>query len=80
MSVFGKEKTKAPEYWIDNSMYSNYTRPPKLLRGNPEQIKKDIAFYKSLGIRDAAAFACHLGQDYEAIHGEPDIQTYTRSF
>ncbi len=80
MAIFGKEKAKVLEYWIDNSMYSNYTKPPKLLRGNAEQTKKDIAFYKALGIRDITTFACYLGQDYEAIYGEPDIKTYAQSF
>lgn len=80
MEMFGRENTKVLEYWIDNSMYSNYTKPPKILNVDPEQVKKDIAFYKSLGIEDITTFACYLGQDYEELYGEPDIRCYTQGF
>lgn len=80
MELFGRENTKVLEYWIDNSMYSNYTKPPKILNVNPEQVKKDIAFYKALGIEDITTFACYLGQDYEELYGEPDIKCYTQAF
>lgn len=80
MEMFGREKTKVLEYWIDNSMYSNYTKPPKILNGNAVQTKKDIDFYKSLGIQDITTFACYLGQDYEELYGIPDIRAYTQAF
>lgn len=80
MEMFGRENTKVLEYWIDNSMYSNYTKPPKILNVDPEQVKKDIAFYKALGIEDITTFGCYLGQDYEELYGEPDIRCYTQAF
>jgi riboflavin kinase/FMN adenylyltransferase len=45
-----------------------------------EQVKKDIAFYKALGIEDITTFGCYLGQDYEELYGEPDIWCYTQAF
>lgn len=80
MELFGRENTKVLEYWIDNSMYSNYTKPPKILNVDPEQVKKDIAFYKALGIEDITTFACYLGADYEELYGEPEIRCYTQAF
>jgi len=80
MEMFGRENTKVLEYWIDNSMYSNYTKPPKILNVDPEQVKKDIAYYKALGIEDITTFGCYLGQDYEELYGEPDIRCYTQAF
>ena len=80
MEMFGKENAKVLEYWIDNSMYSNYTKPPKILNVDPEPVRKDIAYYKSLGIDEITTFACYLGQDYEDLYGIPDIHAYTQAF
>lgn len=76
LNFFGKKNAKVLEYWYDNSMYSNWTKPPKQFTPNHELIKDDIKYYRSLGFKDISSFACFLGFDYELLFGEPDLQDF----
>ncbi len=42
-------------------------------RTDKSVIEADLAYYTAAGFREIAGFACYLGEDYEALHGEPDI-------
>ena len=64
------------EYWYDNSLFSNWKKPPAKFSPDNEMIKADIEFYKRLGFNDIASFACYLGEDYEALYGESDISAF----
>ena len=75
MHFFGGEY-KLLEYWYDNSLYSNWTKPPMKFSVDKEKMKKEIEDYKSLGFTEIAAFACYLGEDYEALHGDVDITPF----
>ena len=81
VKFFGAENTKILEYWLDNSLFSEWKKPPKPLPVlDPESIAADIAFYASRGIENITTFACFLGEDYEKLHGEPDIAAYAKAF
>ena len=81
VKFFGAESTKVLEYWLDNSLFSGWRKPPKpLAEPDSESIAKDIAYYESRGVENITTFACFLGDDYEALYGEPDIRAYTRAF
>lgn len=80
MDFFGKEDAKVLEYWLDNSLFSNWKKPPKELHADGEQAKRDIAQYIDWGVKEITTFACFLGPDYEALFGEPDITPYTEAF
>ena len=41
-----------------------------------EVLRKDIAYYTSLGFEDVSSFACFLGYDCEELYGEPDISAF----
>ena len=71
---------KILEYWLDNSLFSKWTKPPKELHTNKEEIFADIKEYVSLGFKDITTFACYLGSDYEELFGEPDITDYSNAF
>ena len=71
--LFGKKDSKILEYWYDNSMFSGWKKPPKYLSVDNDMMLDDIAFYRELGFENIGSFACFLGQDYEELHGEPDM-------
>lgn len=71
--VFEPGEAKILEYWYDNSMFSNWKKPPKKFTPDNERIAKEIGFYRSLGVGNVTSFACYLGADYEALYGAPDF-------
>lgn len=76
LEFFGEKDSTVLDYWLDNSLFSNWTKPPKKLKINPEVISKDIRFYESCGFEDITTFACYLSDDYRELHGEPPIAEY----
>lgn len=75
-SFFGAKEGKVLEYWLDNSMFSGWKKPPKELKTDPDLIKRDLEFYDKLGFETVTTFACYLGSDYESLYGAPDISGY----
>ena len=75
-AFFGASDGKVLEYWLDNSMFSGWQKPPKKLNADPELIKRDLEFYEALGFGTVTTFACYLGADYEELWGEPDLGGY----
>ena len=39
-------------------------------------IRDDVAYFASLGFENISSFACFLGEEYEALHGEPDLSAF----
>ena len=76
MEVFGKEDATVLEYWYDNSMFSKWTKPPKVFVPRNDLIPGDLRWYEGLGFAHIASFACYLGEDYVNLHGEPDISAF----
>lgn len=76
--VFEPGEAKILEYWYDNSMFSNWKKPPKKFTPDNERIAKEIGFYRSLGVGNVTSFACYLGADYEALYGAPDFSAINR--
>ncbi len=75
-ACFGKADATACEYWLDNSMYSRYTKPPKPMTYNAAVTEADLAFYEENGFSAATTFGCYLGEDYEEVNGEPPVKEY----
>ena len=80
LQVFPAESGKILEYWYDNSLYSNWTKPPKPFAVDVPVLDADVDFYRSWGFEDIGGFACYLGADYEALHGDVDIGPFARAF
>jgi len=76
MEVFGPEDATVLEYWYDNSMFSKWTKPPKVFVPRNDLIPGDLRWYEGLGFAHIASFACYLGEDYVNLHGEPDISAF----
>jgi len=77
MRFFGGEK-KLLEYWFDNSMFSNWQKPPRPFKLNREGMKADLKEYKKDGFDYVSTFACFLGEDYETLYGEVDITPFAK--
>lgn len=80
LSFFGKEDSKVLEYWLDNSLFSGWKKPPKKFTADGESIKKDVKEYAELGFSEISTFACFLGDDYEELYGEADISPLADAF
>ncbi len=80
LETFGKDTAKALDYWLDNSLFSNWTKPPKPFEADTAVIHADFKYYRALGFRDISSFACYLGADYIELHGEPNIKPFSDAF
>lgn len=77
LNFFGRKDATVLEYWIDNSLFSGWKKPPVRLDCTKTDIRADIARYLSAGYEHICVFGCYLGPDYEARYGEPDITPLT---
>ncbi|MBQ8358067.1 MAG: DUF4838 domain-containing protein [Clostridia bacterium] len=78
LQCFGRREAKVLEYWLDNSLFSKWKKPPQFFHLEKEVMRADLNFYQQLGFEDVTVFACYLGEDYEALHGAPDIDAYLK--
>ena len=76
MELFGKEDAKLLEYWYDNSLYSNWKKPPAKFVLKEDAMREEIAEYRGMGFDFVATFACFLGKDYEELHGDVNVKPF----
>lgn len=76
LSFFGKKDAKVLDYWMDNSLFSGWKRPPRRFSLDEEVMRRDVDFYESLGFAEIASFGCFLGEDYRAMYGNPPLEKY----
>jgi hypothetical protein len=77
MAVFGTKDAQALDYWMDNSLFSHWKKPPQKFSPRLDVIKQDAAFYKKCGFETITSFACFLGDEYRDLyHEDPDIEGY----
>lgn len=79
LSYFGADTAKVLDYWLDNSLFSAYKKPPKLLVEDKAVVAEDFPYYIDLGFKDISVFACYLGKDYRELYGMPDISGYVKA-
>ena len=78
LKLFDPARAQVLEYWMDNSLYSGWKRPPRPFTLDEAVMAEDVAFYKGLGFGSITSFGCFLGPDYEALYGEPPLAAYGR--
>ena len=61
---------------MDNSLFSNWTRPPAKFALNADVCRADIAGYAALGIEAVTSFGCFLGEDYRDRWGDAPVEEY----
>lgn len=75
LKVFPPETAHILEYWLDASKYG-YTGPVQKPIFVPEVVKRDLAFYHSLGIRSITTFAVRMDGDYFKQYGDKELNMY----
>ena len=78
LKLFDPARAQVLEYWMDNSLYSGWKRPPKPFALDEAVMAEDVAYYRSLGFGSITSFGCFLGPDFEALYGEPPLAAYGR--
>ena len=79
LACFGRRDAAACDYWLDNSLYSRWTKPPKPFTFHSETALCDLDFYERTGFASATTFACFLGAEYERANGAlPDLDRYLK--
>lgn len=76
LACFGVKSARVLDYWMDNSLFSNWTKPPKPFALDADVMKADLDFYAARGFTEIASFGCYLGEDYRALYGAPPIELY----
>ena len=76
LSFFGRKDAKVLEYWMDNSLYSHWTKPPRPFALDEEVMRRDVEYYLSLGFESLTSFGCYLGPDYRRLYGAPPLAEY----
>ncbi len=79
LRFFGKKDAKLLEYWLDNSMFSGWKKPPKAFSPDAPVIRADADYYRRLGFAELSTFACFLGADYRELYGMPDITPFAEA-
>ena len=80
IGCFGGKDAQVLEYWLDNSLFSDWKKPPKPLSICTDTIKQDITFYRQCGFEGITTFGCYLSDDYIELHGTPPIVEYGECF
>lgn len=76
LTVFPREGAKILEYWCDNSLFSNWKKPPKRFVPDNARIRDDLAFCREKGMQYIFSFACYFGKDYTDLYREPDLSAF----
>lgn len=69
---FGTRDAQALDYWLDNSLFSGWTKPPKEFHMAQDVLRQDAAYYRKLGFGWITTFACYLGKEYTDLYPEPE--------
>ena len=78
IGFFGAKDAKVLEYWMDNSLYSGWKKPPRPFALDEDVMRRDVEYYLSMGFERLTSFGCYLGEDYEALYGLAPIEQYGR--
>lgn len=68
LKLFPAETAEILEYWLDVSLFSNWTHPAVRLPWKEKVFLSDIDTYAKRGIRDIVSFAVFVDQDYVKMY------------
>ena len=72
VEYFGTQDAQALDYWLDNSLFSGWTKPPKEFHLEQDVLRQDAQYYHQLGFSRITTFACFLGKEYTDLYPEPE--------
>lgn len=76
IAVFGAGNAQILEYWLDDSLFSMWSKPQKPVRWSNEVFDADIEFYASLGIRNITCYGAWIDDNYKRTYGETSFIDY----
>ncbi len=76
VSFFGTKNARALDYWMDNSLFSHWTKPPVKFELDEEVLRRDVHFYNELGFEAITSYAVYLGADYRELYGDVHLTRY----
>lgn len=77
LNCFGTEDSTVLDYWMDNSLFSGWKKPPQKFKLNDGVLEKDVQMYKDYGFEHINSFACFLGDDYISEYNElPPVKCF----
>ena len=80
LECFGKKDAKVLEYWVDNSLFSKWKKPPVKCSPDYAAMKRDLIMYRSHGFESITSFGLYLDDGYAALHGDFDFSEYFKAF
>lgn len=72
LDYFGAAHAQVLDYWLDNSLFSNWTKPPREFHLRENVLEEDGQYYRRLGFSCLSCFACYLGEAYTDLYPEPE--------
>ncbi|MBE6724500.1 MAG: DUF4838 domain-containing protein [Ruminococcaceae bacterium] len=78
LDFFGRENAKVLDYWVDNSLFSGWTLPPKKFEFNAGVCRADVKEYAERGFSSVTSFGCYLGENYRELWGDAPVGEYFR--
>lgn len=76
LEVFGAENAQILEYWLDDSLFSMWTKPQSPVRWNKEVFDADLELYASLGIRNITCYGAWIDDYYAKTYGDISFIEY----
>jgi hypothetical protein len=76
LRTFGCKDATALDYWMDNSMFSGWKKPPRKLVPDLQVAAADVDVYRQMGMEYITTFACYLGEDYRELWGDPPVRDF----
>jgi hypothetical protein len=64
LKVFPVATAEVLEYWLDDSLFSDWKKPAVKLPWNKDIFQQDVAAYAKLGIQHIVSFAVYIDQEY----------------
>ena len=79
LTQFPPETAKALEYWLDESLFCNWSNDRVEIPWNEQRTREDIGFYRRRGISSFSTFAVKIDGAYVEKYGE-SFRDHIRSF
>ena len=76
LAWFGAENAQVLEYWLDDSLFSMWTRPQQPVRWSNEVFDEDLKLYASIGIRNITSYGAWIDDYYVKTYGDISFIKY----
>ena len=79
LAVFPASTTRILEYFLDVSLFCKWKREDAgALRLDEKVLRRDVAYYKSLGVGGLTTFTGFIDRNWRRKYGDNDIKTYAK--